>query len=465
MHLILCLALGLLPQNEAPKPVAIQNVTIIDMIGQEPLANRTVIIHGDRIKDVVDTQTAKLPADATIIDGQGKFLIPGLWDMHIHWYGKEQLPLFTANGVTGVRFMFGHPMARAWKKEMAEGKLTAPRMVLASRIVDGPKPIWPGSIAVATPEEGRKSIETTKKEEYDFIKVYSLLSRESYFAIADEAKKQGMVFAGHVPTSVSAAEASDAGQKSFEHLYGILLGCSAKEEELTKAYSDARQANQPPDRALLRRISLQVIDSYDDKKATELFAKFKKNGTWQVPTLTVLRALAYLDDEKFVADARKKYMPAYVITSWNPKNDSRLSRTTVEDYAHRKVTYNRELQLVKQMHEAGVGILAGTDTLNPYCFPGFSIHDELALLVEAGLTPRDALLTATRNPAQFLGREKDLGVIGPGKLADLVLLDANPLTDISNSKKIAGVMQNGKWHDRAALQKMLDAAEKAVGKR
>lgn len=457
--LTLLLALSFAPSDN--NPLVITHVTVIDCQRVAPLLDQNVIITGNRITRIGPAHEVTPPPDATLINGQGKFLIPGLWDMHIHWYTPAQIPLFIANGVTGVRFMFGHPMAKSWKQQVEENRMIGPRMVIASRIVDGPKPFWPGSIAVGTPEEGRQAIATTKSEGYDFVKVYSRLPREAYFALADEAKKQGMVFAGHVPPSITAAEASDAGQKTFEHLYGVMLACSSREAELTRAFEETRKEQNARDEALRQRVTEQLFDTYDPQKAAALFARFRKNGTWQVPTLTVNRAMAHLDMESFTSDPRLKYMPAFIVSSWNPKTDFRLKNDTPATYARRKMIYQRELKLVKAMHDAGVGILAGTDTLNPYCFPGFSLHDELALLVECGLSPRDALLTATRNPAVFLGREKDLGTVETGKLADLVLLDANPLTDIQNTKKIIGVMRNGHWYDRPALQKLLDEAETA----
>jgi imidazolonepropionase-like amidohydrolase len=452
-------------QKVQSKPLAISNVTIIACTGKEAQADMIVLITGDRITALGKAKEVAVPKDATVIDGKGKFLIPGLWDMHVHWYDAGYLPLFAANGVTGIRVMWGLPVNLTWRKELAAGTLQGPHLVLAGSIVDGPKPIWPGSTAAGTEAEGRQAVRKTKEDGYDFVKVYNLLPRDVYFAIADEAKKQGLPFVGHVPWSLSAAEASDAGQKSIEHLNGILLACSSKEEELTRDLSVARKEPLSPDRALLRRVNQQLADTYDAKKAAALFAKFKANGTWQDPTLTVLRSIATLDDENRTTDNRLKYMPSSVRESWNPKTDFRFKNTTKEDFAQQRTMFERNLKLVGEMHRAGVGFLAGTDVLNPYCFPGFSLHDELELLVKAGLSPMDALQTATRNPAVFLGREKDLGTVESGKLADLLLLDADPLTDIKNTKKIANVIVAGKLLTREALDKMLADVEATAGKK
>jgi imidazolonepropionase-like amidohydrolase len=338
-------------------------------------------------------------------------------------------------------------------------------MMLAGPIVDGPKPVWQGSVAAGTEAEGRQAVRQTKAEGYDFVKVYSLLPRDVYLAIADEAKKQRLPFAGHVPYSVTAAEASDAGQKSMEHLYGVLLACSTKEGELSKDQLAARRDPANPDRALLRRLNQQLLDTYDAEKAAALFAKFKANGTWQVPTLTVLRAMANLNEEAFVRDERLKFMPPSVRDLWNPKGDFRFKSMTPEDFALQRKMFKRNLELVGAMHRAGVEFLAGTDVLNPYCFPGFSLHDELALLVEAGLPPMAALQTATRNPARYFNQLKDFGTVEQGKIADLVLLEADPLKNIKDTTKIGGVIIGGKLLTRVELDKIHSDIEAVARKK
>jgi imidazolonepropionase-like amidohydrolase len=472
--LLLVLLPGLLfarsEQQPQQKPLVITHVTVIDATGAVARPDMTVVITGERITALGQTGKVKVPADAQEIDGTGKFLIPGLWDMHVHWSepiapAAPYLELFTANGVTGVRQMWGFPSHFRWRKDMAAGTLRGPRMVLAGPIVDGPKPVWPGSTAAGTEAEGRQAVRKTKEDGYDFVKVYSLLPRDVYLAIADEAKKQGLPFAGHVPYSVTAGEASDAGQKSMEHLYGILPACSTKGGELAKDLAAARRDPANPDRALLRRANEQLIDTYDAAKAAALFAKFKANGTWQVPTLTVLRALGNLDDSAFTNDKRLTFMPSSVRDFWNPKTDFRLKSMTQEDFALQRKMFKRNLELVGAMHRAGVELLAGTDVLNPYCFPGFSLHDELELLVEAGLSPMAALQTATRDPARYLDQLKDFGTVEQGKIADLVLLEADPLNDIKNTKKITSVIVGGKLLARGMLDKILADVEAAASKK
>lgn len=454
------------PHEEEAEVLAITNVTLIDATGAAAQPDMTVVITGDRISLLGKSAQLKPPKAARIIDGKGKYLMPGLWDMHVHTWNKELFfPLYLANGVTGVRDMFGYIVQiNRWRQEIEAGTLVGPRIVAAGPIVDGPKPVWPGSIAVANAEQGREVIDELKERGADFAKVYSLLPRDAYFAIAEEARRQKFPFAGHVPDAVSALEASDAGQKSIEHFTGVLLSCSAAEAELRKARAEALAQPNPIEalRAHRHEHTRRMLETYDEKKAAALFERFAKNGTWQVPTLTVLRVFASINDKSLTEDPRLKYMPEYVKQIWQPKNDFRLKNKTDEDLADEKLIYQKQLEMISAMRRAGVEFLAGTDTPNPYCYPGFSLHDELALLVKAGLTPMEALQTATRNPAKYLGLLDTLGTVEKGKAADLLLLDANPLDDINNTKKIAAVIVRGRLFPRAELDGMLKRIETFV---
>jgi imidazolonepropionase-like amidohydrolase len=457
------------PSPQAPRPLVFTHVTVIDMTGAPPSPDMTVVIMGDRITELGKSGAVHAPEGAQVVDATGKFMIPGLWDMHVHWLHKDYVPLFVANGVTGIRIMWGAPMHHQWQKEIEQGTLLGPRMAIGSAIVDGPKPIWPGSIAVGTDAEGRQAVIRSKQQGADFIKVYSRLPREAYFAIADEAKKQGIPFAGHVPSSVTVAEASDAGQKSIEHFTGFLDASSSREEELRKASADA-WANLPegqafPSRATLRPLSRLSLDTFSPEKANALFARLARNHTWQCPTLVVQRNMAFIKDPAIHNDPRVKYMPPQIASGWDPAGDFRLKDRTQEDFDLARSVYKKLTELVVPMRRAGVEILAGTDVINPYCFPGFSLHDELTLLVAAGLSPLEALQAATLNPARFLGKEKDLGTVEKGKIADLVVLEANPLEEIGNSRKIDAVVTGGKLLSKADLKKTLADIEALAGKK
>jgi imidazolonepropionase-like amidohydrolase len=451
-------------EDAPPGALAITGVTVIDATGVPARPGMTVVVTGDRITAVGKSGEVRVPEGARGVDGEGKYLIPGLWDMHVHTAASSYLALYLANGVTGVRDM--HAMdpdaVLGMRRQVQQGKEPGgPRIVAAGPLVDGPKPLVPAALVAADAEQGREVVRKLKGMGADFVKVYTKLPRDAYLAIVDEAKKQGLPVAGHVPESVSAAEASDLGQKSIEHLSGVVLACSDREDELRReAVAALAKADNQDVMGLVGRIHFRAADGFSDERARALYARFVRNGTWQVPTLTVLRGMASLDDPQFTADPRLKYLPPVFRSWWSSQ------KPTPEAAAAMKGWHRRSAGLVRAMHRAGVPILAGTDTPNPFVFPGFSLHDELALLVaEGGLTPLEALQAATRGPARFLGREKDLGTVEPGKLADLVLLDADPLADIHNTTRIAAVVANGRLLPRDRLDRMLAEVEAANRKK
>lgn len=454
---------------DLPRALVFTHVTVIDATGDAARPDMTMVITGDRITALGRAGQVTTPKDAQVVDAAGKFLIPGLWDMHVH-IGVTGVkydsffPLFVANGVTGVRDMGGvlHQVQfDVWRQEIDQGRLLGPRLVAAGTIVDGSRPVRPSiSVAAADGASGRLAVQSLARSGADFVKIYSLLGRDAYFAIADEAQKRKIPFAGHVPDSVTATEASDAGQKSIEHLLGVALSCSTNEAGLRKHLTET---SLEPDVAWLAslRIEAESLNSYSPEKAARLFARFAKNDTWQCPTLTALRALASADGNSLTHDARFKYLPLSLQRMWSPAGVPLWKDQTAESIKNQRRSFLSKLDLVKTMHRAGVGLLAGTDAPSLHCYPGFGLHDELELMVEAGLTPMQALQTATLNPARYLGKEQDLGTVGVGKLADLVLLDANPLVDIRNTRQINAVVINGRLLDRAKLDHMLADVEAA----
>ena len=456
----------------APPVVAITHVSVIDTTGGSVQADQTVVIKDGRIVAVGKSADASVPAGAEIVDGSAKFLIPGLWDMHAHIAAanragaQEYLNLYLANGITGVREMhaFFPDLIFGLRNDIEAGRLAGPRIVAAGAMIDGPKPSAGGAVVAADADQGTTAVRSLKKRGADFIKVHSKLPRAAFLAIADEATKQGLPFAGHVPESVSAVEASDAGQRSIEHLTGLWLACSSNEDILRKETIDALQAGAAGDLPLLIRLMVKPVTSYSESKANALYERYAKNHTWQTPTLVLLRALSSLDDPRFASDPRVKYMPSFVRTFWDAKNPQ--NQALIREKPSLKEGYKRSLEEVRKMHRAGVKLLAGTDHPFPFCFPGFSLHDELALLVEAGLTPLEALQTTTLNPARYFNRLSDLGTVEKGKLADLVLLDANPLDDIKNTQRISAVVIHGKMLRQPALEKMLaDLEGRPTGRR
>ncbi len=369
--------------------------------------------------------------------------------MHVHVHDVDELPLYVANGVTGIRIMSGERDAAKKRAELAK-EIPSPEIYLASPIVDGSPPIWPGSIVVKKPEDARRTVDEIKASGADFVKVYNRIPRDAYFAIADEAKQQHIPFEGHVPDAITAQEASNAGQRSIEHLTGIALACSSKQEFLTADLSHAQFFR---DRF---PIEAEAYRSIDQAKCKELFAEFRTNDTWQVPTLTVLRIWGKLDDSKFLSDPRLAYVDRRFRDRWMDRIQVQLRRWAYAQYDLARQIFAMDEHVVGAMSKAGVPLMAGTDAMNPFCFPGFSLHDELAMMVESGLTPLAALQAATVNPAKFMGKTADFGTIEAGKIANLVLLSADPLADIHNSTQIQAVWMEGKYFDKAVLEQMLE---------
>jgi len=461
------------------KPLVLQHVTVIDASGFPAKPDMTVVITGGRINEIGNAGSVYVPKDAQTIEARNKFVIPGLWDMHVHVLTDKAeilLPTLVANGITGAREMGSDndvPIAAmdALRTKVEQGTIVGPRVLMAGHILDGPKAVLPSNVALTNEPQARQTVIDLKKSGVDFIKVYTALPRNLYFAIADEAKKQGLPFVGHVPISVTPEEASDAGQKSFEHMTGVIDGCSRRESELRSAllakYGNFHGSMAELVRFLFVVYQQQLLDSYDSHKAARLFDHLRKNGTWQCPTLIALRSVAFFDDRSFVRDPRLKYVPRSW-TFWTDP-DRRLTNEwfkdlTDEDYANEKRAIEKRIEIVRAMHRAGVKFLAGTDTPVPSVYPGFSIHEELAFFVNAGMTPMEALQTATSNPAQFLNMAQELGTIQKGKIADLVLLDKNPLDDIKNTQSINAVVLNGRLLDRKALDALLGQVEYAASK-
>ena len=458
------------PTIPANQPLILTHVTVIDATGSLAKPDLSIVIRDHRIAALGPTSAMVLPKDAEIVDATGKFLIPGLWDMHVHTGRKDIfLPLYIANGVTGVRDMGGdiedpsgelsslsgrYVQLSLWREAIENGSLLGPRLVIAGFLIDGFK--WPGNIAATNAEEGRQAVDVLKKTGVDFVKVKSFLSKDTFLAIAAEARRQHIVLAGHVPDAVRVAEASDAGQKSIEHLTGVALGCSAIERTLMDEKAQTFAAR---DRARYASVEPRAAETFDATTAKALFSKFVTNGTWQVPTLVELRRNAIGEvgtgEDSAQNDPRWAYLPASLRDWWSKSRNATAPIGGPELFAS-------ELSLTQKMHKSGVMFLAGTDTPNPSILPGFALHDELKLLVTAGFSPMEALQSVTLNPARYLGREPDMGTIEAGKLADLVLLDANPLDDISNTQKIRAVIVNGRYLNRDTLDAMLAGVQAAA---
>jgi imidazolonepropionase-like amidohydrolase len=439
-------------QRAEPNSIAFVHVAVIDATGTPIKPDQTVVISGDRIAAVASSATTPIPKGTRTIDATGKFLIPGLWDAHVHTRleGIDHLRLLIANGITSARNMSGPwpylPEILGWREQITKGARVGPRLLTAGPILDGPGSGRSSTnVIINNPDDARQAVRRVKREGADFVKVYNLLSRESFFAIADEAKALDLPFVGHVPFSIGADEASDAGLRSIEHLDGILWTSSTQEAEIRQRVKDWRPSGPVP-----YPVSVKLLaDSFSIAKLRALAERLKQNHTSVVPTLAVYWSRLESPDVD-----QLRYVPAAYAEQW--KQLQSQTQTTAQDA---RLQFEQCLTVVRELHRAGVTILAGTDAASHV--PGFSLHDELSLLVQAGLSPMDALEAATHNPARAFNLT-DQGTIEKGMRADLVLLDASPLDNIDNVRKIRAVVARGRMFERRELDAMLADIQRAA---
>ena len=424
--------------NDRPsRLLAITRVAVIDTIKGSVARDMTVVIRGDRI--VSSEAHGAAPKGAEVIDGQNRFLVPGFWDMHVHLsYARvSALPALVANGVTGVRDL-GSDLSELdrWRTEVSGGAIVGPTIVRAGPMLNGME-FNVYQLAVADATEARAVVRTLRKVGVDLIKIHRRTPRDAYFAIAEEARTLKLPLSGHIPMTVSPAEASDAGQATIEHTETLFEGTFATQN----AGKDM----------------LTAMTAWRMTEAPALFDKFSRNGTMVDPTLIAQMYLVQLA-ESGTPDPHARYMAA----SARKEADKTLGPEAKKALLGRKALL-REVQTVTGlMNRHGVALLAGSDLsyLHP---PGFSLHEELVLLVEAGLTPSEALRAATLNPARLFPALES-GSIESGKRADLVLLDGNPLDNIRNTQRINAVVLRGKFLNRKSLDGLLSrSAELALG--
>ncbi|TDD65640.1 hypothetical protein E1262_24735 [Jiangella aurantiaca] len=441
---------------------AFTHATVIDVERGRRLPDTTVVVRGDRIAQVGPSAQVPVPPGVRAVDLRGAYLIPGLADLHVHSsFPTIEPALYIANGVTTVREMSGRAELHDWRDRADAGELLGPRWVIASRIVDGAPSLWDPNllpvVEVATEAEGRAAVRDAVAEGADAVKVYSRIAPAVYRAMAAEARRRGIPLIGHCPDALHIAEASDLGQASIEHLFSVFVAASRDERRLRAELARIRL-----DRGdyngwfnALHPIDVQAMRTYDRDQAARLFDRFARNGTHQVPTMVMHQAL---DNARTLdpSDPRRRYLPRplldvldMVLRDWYLKG--RTPRLDAEWAAKSE----HQLALIGAMHAAGVPLLAGTDYGTCGLFPGFSLHDELRQLVQAGLSAADALRAATVEPARFLGKHR-AGRIAPGAPADLVVLAADPLADIANTQRIDGVVTRGRYLDAAERQAVLD---------
>ena len=445
---------------------AFVNIDVLNVETGEVSRDQTVAIRNGRISHIGDSGDVMLAQDTERVEGQDKFLAPGLTDMHVHFMHEQQAPMTVTYGVTTVRNMWGYekdlmadlPDSLALRAKIEAGDIIGPLMITAGQLVDGVPKIWPSSAEVANAEEAVAEVERQMRQPYDFIKVYSHLNAESFDAIAAEANRRGRPFAGHIPEGIPIRHGLAVGMATMEHMIGFDV-----ETALDRSVLGDRRS---PERGLvaeqLARGELDAQDLFDWDAMDVLARDVANSDTWIVPTLIVTKKIVLTRPEamrEFERD-QMRYVTPDIRAFWNPENDFRRQSTPDERFVGFQKLAALHGRRVKSLHDAGARLLIGSDVPNPFVFDGLSVHEEMALFVEAGLTPLDAIRAATLFPAAFFGQSGEWGEVSVGARADLVMLDADPFQNIENYQTISGVMLRGQYFDQGALARMrADVAE------
>jgi len=402
------------------KSVLFKDVNVIPMDEEKTLENVDVLVEDGKISRIGQGVP---PEGAEVIKCDGKYLIPGLCEMHMHLMSKGDLDLYLPNGVTTIRNMWGAPEFNEWRDQIKAGELTGPTIYNCGQILDGDPPVRPAdkyNVTLKTPDEGTREVFRLKDEGYDFIKVYTNLPLDIYDAVAEASKECEMRFIGHVPPTVGFEHVVDAGQHSVEHI------------------------------------------AYVTMEDVEIAAS---SGIWICPTVIVQNMMTSLHIDSnagdLLEDDRLRYLAGETRAGWQMAYDGKEEMAEIEAFQAflKKSSYDKAKPVVRAAYEAGCRFVLGTDTGNPFIYPGFAVHDELVLMVDCGMTAYDALKSATSNPAECLEILDSTGTVQEGKTADLVLLEANPLENIEHTRRIAGVMKGGQWFGGRTIEGMLTAAE------
>jgi imidazolonepropionase-like amidohydrolase len=428
-------------QQAASETVAFVGANVVPMDRERVLENQTVLVTAGRIVEIGPAASVRVPGGATRIDARGKFLMPGLCDMHGHLVpgegangdGPSQImKLYLANGVTTVRGMIGHPTNLVVRDKIARGEMPGPRVYAAGPAVN--------QKLAPTPEAGVKVVEAHKAAGYDLIKIHEGLSPATFEAIAAAAKRVGIRIAGHVSDTIGLDRAIGARQSSIEHLDGYL-----------QALVPANAPAQPVPGQVQFGPALAYMD---EAKIAALAARTKEAGIWNTPTLALFEIIVSSDaPETFALWPELAYVPQGMRDGFMKQKAGTAGIPASPEDRKRFVELRRHV--VKGLHDAGANLLVGPDSPQLFLVPGFATHREMASLVAAGLTPFAVLQAATTSAAEYLGTTAETGTVATGKRADLLLLDANPLQDIANAHKIAGVMANGRWMPRTEIERML----------
>lgn len=424
-----------------PADYAFVDVNVVPMDSDRVLEGQTVLVAGERIVAVGPAAEITVPDGAETIDGAGGYLMPGLAEMHAHippedagseWI-EQVLFLYVANGITTVRGMLGQPAHRRLKRQVAAGEVLGPRIYTSGPSLNGN--------SIPEPDSARRAVIHQAQAGYDFLKLHPGLSLEVFDAMDRTADSVGIEFAGHVSAAVGLRRALEAGYATIDHLDGYVRALVPEDASVD-----------PTDAQFF---GFNLVGHLDESRIPELARATREAGVWNVPTMSLFVDFVQGEPESLSARPDVRYVPAEMSERWlQAVRNIRGNEGFSPERGERFLEVRR--RILGALHEAGAGLLLGSDAPQVFNVPGFSIHEELAELVSAGLSPYEALVTGTRNVATFFGAEQEYGTVEPDRIADLILLDANPLTDVGNVRRRAGVMLRGRWLPEAEIQRRLD---------
>lgn len=451
-----------------PYDLVVEDVRVVD-VDRGTALEGSVAVRDGRVAAVWPAGAVPEGVEAgRTVAGDGRWLIPGLWDAHVHFRGGEELreanrallPLYPVNGITTVRDAGGDltPALLAWRDSIGEGRLLGPRILTSGPKLDGPRPGWPGSIALADPSQVPAALDSLQALGVDYVKLYDgSMSPQVFMAAVREAEARGMTVTGHMPLGVDFAEAVEAGLDGTEHLYYVFKGTAANREEVTRRVRAGELG--------FWDALWSMLDTRDPAREAAVFEAMARKGTVVVPTLHIGNVLSNVERVDHGSDPELALIPPGVRETYRGRVES-AERASLESRENNRALRDLMGAMVPRMRDAGVTILAGSDAgpFNSFTYPGFALHAELEALVEAGLTPAEALRSATTAPAAFLGLDDELGRVEPGYRADLVLLDADPLADIRATRSVSTVILRGEdVLDRETLGAVLRQVEERAG--
>ena len=444
----------------------INHINIVDVVQNKIIQNQSIVVLKDRITAIGAAEAIKRKYKSTIIlNGTGKYIMPSLWDMHVHFGGdtligenKLLLPLYTAMGISHVRDCAGDisDSVIAWKNAIAANKLEGPSIFTSGPKLEGIKSIWPGDLEIGNEQELNKALDSLVKLKVDFIKITdNTLEPNLFLKSIVAARKRGWKVTGHIPATMTVATYANAGLSAIEHIGYLQRAASDKEDSITQLRASGKITN--------KEAAVLYLNTFNKEVAVQKFKQLAANGTAVVPTINGSFKTTYLDQYDFTKDEYLKYLgPAFKRTyGWRV---NRAAGDNAEAIQFRHANFEAAASLLPILYKSGVTILAGTDAgfLNSYNYPGLGMHEELAIMVKYGLTPQEAILCSIVNGPAFFGLQNDYGAVAINKKADLLILNANPLVQIENTKQIFGFVRKGKYLDRKQLNLLLEEVREAV---